>query len=293
MPSEPVLSGSFSRMARPALVVSLGLAVTVAPKLDHRAAVRLLLVADLDHVDVALEAEEVTGLRDGGAPLAGAGLGGDALHALLLVVEGLRDGGVELVAAARRDALVLVVDAGGGPEGLLQPARAQQRGRAPQLVDLSDLLRDVDEALAADLLLDQLHREQRQEVRGSDRLLGAGVQHRGQRPREVGLDVVPAGRDRTLRQVETRQRLSHSQLQWRQYIRRSQRETPMCKRRSARLRRCGAPVCALHVVAARARAGVRARRYMALGTCPESHWQIAASGARAVLGAEVTAGSRG
>ena len=52
-------------------------------------------------------------------PLAGAGLGGDALEALLLGVVGLGDGGVQLVGARGVVALKLVVDFGGGAQGLL------------------------------------------------------------------------------------------------------------------------------------------------------------------------------
>ena len=46
-----------------------------APGLHHDPAVRLLLVGDLDHVDLALQAEDLAGERERGAPLAGARLG--------------------------------------------------------------------------------------------------------------------------------------------------------------------------------------------------------------------------
>ena len=58
--------------------------------LHDGAAVRLLLVADLHHVDVDGDLEDVAGDGQRGAPLARAGLGGDALDAFLLVVVGLR-----------------------------------------------------------------------------------------------------------------------------------------------------------------------------------------------------------
>ena len=87
------------------------------------APVRFLLIAHLDHVDLAFHAEEVAGQGERAAPLAGAGLGGDALDALLLVVVGLGDGRVGLVAAGRADALVLVVDLGRGVRAFLEAAR--------------------------------------------------------------------------------------------------------------------------------------------------------------------------
>ena len=67
------------------------------------------------------------GQREGGAPLAGAGLGGQLGDAFLLVVPGLGDGGVGLVRARRAHALVLEVDLGGSAEGLL-PSSAPGAG---------------------------------------------------------------------------------------------------------------------------------------------------------------------
>ena len=58
-------SGSASRIARPELVSSEGLATTLAPQASIiERPVRLLLVRDLDHVDLALEPEELRGERD-------------------------------------------------------------------------------------------------------------------------------------------------------------------------------------------------------------------------------------
>ena len=51
-----------------------------------------------------------------------------------------------------------------------------------------------DLRVLADLLEDQLHREERREVVGADRLAGARVQHGLRRARHVGADVVPAPR---------------------------------------------------------------------------------------------------
>ena len=74
-----------------------------APGLHHRPPVGLLVVADPDHEHLALEVEQPAGERQRGAPLAGAGLGGELADPLALVVVGLGDGGVRLVRAGRRD----------------------------------------------------------------------------------------------------------------------------------------------------------------------------------------------
>src|SRR5438128_2085567 len=103
-----------------------------APDVHQRAPERLLLVGDLDHVDLALEPDELAGEGERASPLAGAGLGREALTALGLVVEGLRDGRVRLVAPGRADALVLVEDARLRAERLLEAVRAVERRRAPE-----------------------------------------------------------------------------------------------------------------------------------------------------------------
>src|SRR5437867_2542074 len=82
-----------------------------------------------------------------------------------------------LVAAGRAHALVLVVDVRRRAERLLQAPRAIERGGPPQPQDVAHLVGDLDPALAADLLLDQLHREQRREIGGADRLLGARMEN--------------------------------------------------------------------------------------------------------------------
>ena len=150
MPSEPVESGSSARIARPASVRSRRARVHgAAERLDHDPAVRLLVVRRPHLPDLALEVELRAGEGQRGAPLAGAGLGGQLRDARLGVVERLRHRGVRLVRAGRRDALVLVVDPGRRAERLLQPVRAEQRRRPPQPVDVEHLARDLDVLLRA------------------------------------------------------------------------------------------------------------------------------------------------
>ena len=141
-----------------------------APRLDQRAPERLLVVGDPNHVDLALEPDQLAGERERAPPLAGAGLGRKPRAALLLVVEGLRDRGVRLVAPGRADALVLVEDPRARPDRALEPVRAVERRRAPEPVEVEHLLRDRDLGLLADLLQDQRHREERRQVVGADRL---------------------------------------------------------------------------------------------------------------------------
>src|SRR5205814_3863925 len=108
--------------------------------------------------------------RERAAPLAGTRFRGQARAALALVVERLRDRRVRLVAAGRTDALVLVEDARPRADRPLEAACAVERRRPPERVEVEDLLRDRDLRVLADLLHDQLHREERREVVGADRL---------------------------------------------------------------------------------------------------------------------------
>src|SRR5271166_4930717 len=105
------------------------------PSLHHRLAVRLLLEAYLHHIDAHIETEHGARVGERGAPLPGAGLGGEPLDAGLLVVKGLGYGGVGFVAARRAHPFVFVIDPGGRIERPLQPARSIERRRAPLTVD--------------------------------------------------------------------------------------------------------------------------------------------------------------
>src|SRR5215207_4579834 len=110
--------------------------------LHHNAPVWFLIVADADHVDRAIEAHHPAGEREGRAPLARPRLGGQAPDTLFAVVIRLGDGRVRLVAAGRRAALVLVVDVGRGVEEPLQTPGAEERGRAPEAIDLTHFFGD-------------------------------------------------------------------------------------------------------------------------------------------------------
>src|SRR5206468_1038600 len=122
-------------------------------------------------------------------------LGAEPGDLLFFVVVRLRDCGVRLVAASRAHALVLVVEAWGRAQRLLEPAGAVERRRPPQTIDVADLVGDRDPALLADLLLDEFHGEQRGEVLRPDRLLGPGMDDGRRRRLEVGLNVVPLRRN--------------------------------------------------------------------------------------------------
>ena len=98
-----------------------------APGVHQHPAIRLLVVAHLDHVDVALQAEQLARQRQRRTPLARARLGGEPLGAGDLVVIRLRDGGVGLVAAGGAGAFVFVVNV---RRGLAAPSPAAPRAAA-------------------------------------------------------------------------------------------------------------------------------------------------------------------
>src|SRR5262249_15415133 len=131
--------------------------------------------------------------------LTGAGLRGQTRDLLLLVVVGLRHRGIRLVAARGTHALVLVIDVRRRVERSLEAARAIERRGPPEAIDVAHLIRILDPAFLTDLLLDQFHREERRQVLWPDRLSGSRVKRRRQRRSQIGLDVVPAGRELALR----------------------------------------------------------------------------------------------
>ena len=157
-----------------------------------RLAEGLLLIGDLHHKDVQVQAEVAARLAEGGSPLAGPGLGGELGDALLLGVVGLGHGGVELVAAGGVVALELVVDAGGGVQGLLQLIGPDQRGRAVHQVDVPHRLGDVHEGGGGvHLLVGQGLTEDGVELLLLQGLQGAGIQEGVGLLLHVGAEVIP------------------------------------------------------------------------------------------------------
>src|SRR5690606_2506720 len=154
-----------------------------AEALDEAAPIRLLLVADADHVDLGLDPEQRPGEDERAAPLSRAVFGEHPRDALGAIVDGLISRGFRLLRAGRRDALVLEVDPRRRVERLLQADRPVQRRRAVDAVCLANLLWDLDQALGADLLANELHREQRCQRLGPDRLARARMERWRQRRR--------------------------------------------------------------------------------------------------------------
>jgi len=193
MPRLPGVSGSLARIARPGQRAGAGYHRR-APGLHQHAAIGLLLVAHPDHVDHAIDVEELAGEAQGAAPLSRSRLRRDAFGAFLRVVVGLRDRRVGLVAAGGAAPFVLVVQLSRCVERLLPAMRAKQRSRPPQPVHVLHLFRDLDVPFGAHLLLDEFHREERREGVRPDGLHGARVQRRRHfhaEFRQVGVDIVP------------------------------------------------------------------------------------------------------
>ena len=125
------------------------------------------------------------------APLAGAGLGGEALDAELLVVPGLRDGGVGLVAARRARRSRSCSRSSPGSRG---PARGAWRGAAASAASgqrISSTASGMSiQRSVRHLLLDEVHREHGGERVRADRL-SVRSQRRRRRLGQVGGQVVP------------------------------------------------------------------------------------------------------
>ena len=158
------------------------------------AAEGFLLIAHLDHVDLAVQPEVAAGHGEGGTPLARARFGGHALEALFLGVVSLRDGAVQLVAAAGVVAFEFIVDLRRGAEGLFQSVGAAQRTRTVHPVVFPDLVRDGDVGRGVvQFLLYQLIAENAVQLLGRHGLEGAGVQQGSGLVFHIGPHIVPCG----------------------------------------------------------------------------------------------------
>ena len=175
-----------------------------AESLDHHPAVRLRVVRSADLPHLALEAEHRAGHRQRRAPLPGAGLGGQPAYALLGVVERLRHRGIRLVAAGRADALVLVVDVRRRAERLLEPVRPVQAARAATAGRSRGPPRGCRtyRSVVTSCRI-SVHREERREIGGPDRLTRRRMQVRRRRGGQVGDQVVPVRRQLRTRRAGT------------------------------------------------------------------------------------------
>src|SRR5512143_717755 len=70
-----------------------------SPGVHHQTAVRFLIIADSDHVDLAFETEEAASEAEGASPLTCPGLRGDPLNSKDLVVIRLWNGSIGFMAA--------------------------------------------------------------------------------------------------------------------------------------------------------------------------------------------------
>jgi hypothetical protein len=117
---------------------------------------------------------------------------------------GLSDRRVRLVRAGGRGALGFVEDVGGRIERSLEAVCPVKRSRAPQLVDLAHLVRNLDLGLGRNLLLDQAHREDRGEVVRTGGLERVGSQRRRRRTWKIGHQVDPMRWDLSLAEQDLR-----------------------------------------------------------------------------------------
>ena len=171
--------------------------------LHDGAAVRLLVVAGLDHIHRALDAELLGRIGKGAAPLAGSGLRGDIGDTLLLGVIGLRQGGIQFVRTRGGDTLVLEIDVGRGAEGRLELIGTHQRRAAVGRILLADRLRNGNPFVdGIELLLGTLFAEDGVEVFRLERLPGAGMEDGLGLVGHNRLDVEPCLRDLAVRENE-------------------------------------------------------------------------------------------
>ena len=153
---------------------------------------RLLLVRDLDHVDLTVQAEISAGHGQGGPPLAGAGLGGDAFQSLLFGIIGLGDRGIELMGTGSIVAFKFIIDFGRCLQFLLQAVCPDQGRRTVHLIEIPDLFRDRDQGMfIIQLLLDQLFTEYACQLFGCHGLMSRGIQERGRLFDHIGPYIIP------------------------------------------------------------------------------------------------------
>jgi hypothetical protein len=163
-----------------------------AEGLHHEPAIGLGVIGGPHLPDLALQPELRAGEGQRGAPLPGAGLGRELLDARPWRCRTPAAPRCSACASRRGRRLRTCSRSAPACPAPSQPVRAVQRRGPPQPVDVEGS-GGCRRTLGRDLLLDEVHREQREQVVRPDRLPGARVQRRRRRG-QVVQDVVPAGR---------------------------------------------------------------------------------------------------
>ena len=159
--------------------------------LNEELTVWLLVKANLDHENGALQAKDGTCKCQGRTPLSRARFRSQTLCAGDLVIESLWNCGVRLVAAGWAYSLVLVVDVRRRLQRFFKAHGSNQGRRAIERIDVANFLRNFDRPLGAHLLsYDRLREKREHQVRGN-RLTGSRMQWRGQLLREIRQKVIP------------------------------------------------------------------------------------------------------
>ena len=161
-----------------------------SPRLHHQPPERLLIEADPHHEHLTLQADQGTCETQRAAPLARTRFRRQTFNPELLIVPRLRNRRIGLVAAGRAHSLVLVVDMRRRSQRLLQSMSPVQRRGPPLIQYLQYLLRDIDPSILTDLLLDQVHRKNRSQHVGRDRV-AVRPQRRLQRSWQIGCEIIP------------------------------------------------------------------------------------------------------
>jgi hypothetical protein len=163
----------------------------------------LLFIADLHHVNLAVQSQVGAGHGEGGAPLARSGFGGDAGKPLLFGIICLGNGAVQLVGAGGVVPLKFVVDLRRGLELLLQAVGPDQGGGAVHLVEVPDLLGDLKIGGAViHFLLHQLGAEDALQLLGGHGLERSGIEEGGGLVFHVGPEIVPGAGHLVLGEID-------------------------------------------------------------------------------------------
>jgi hypothetical protein len=77
---------------------------------------------------------------------------------------------------------------------------AEQRRWTPLTVDIEDAARNLDITISRDLLQDEIHREEREQIIWANWIKATRMKRRGRRAGQIGNDVVPSRRHLVLRE---------------------------------------------------------------------------------------------
>ena len=161
------------------------------PRIHQQLTVRLLLAANLNHIDAQVDVKILTRKRNGATPLTATGLSCEVLDTLLGIVICLRNSRIGLMRTCGRNTLILEVNLRRRIQHTLQIVGTYHGRRTPNLIQILHLVGYLNITLCRELLTHQLLAKDAAHRLEGHGLLGLRIEARHRLIGHIGHNIIP------------------------------------------------------------------------------------------------------